>query len=142
MTIDVQGPLQSGGQLARKAVRWPTHMAWLARKTGNWPDQVAPDTRPVRRSPVKILTPDNLRLSEVRNEVGGVAEQDFQTGGAELVQATSDVAALVELSELEAEARKLAQESRAESTWRAYGSHTWGTRPRPQPGIASRLWLG
>jgi hypothetical protein len=51
-----------------------------------------------------------------------VAEQDFQTGGSELVQATSDMAALVELSDLEAEARKLAQESRAESTWRAYDS--------------------
>ena len=51
-----------------------------------------------------------------------MAEQDLQTSGSELVQATSDVAALVELSQLEAEARKLAQESRAESTWRAYAS--------------------
>jgi hypothetical protein len=45
-----------------------------------------------------------------------VADQDFQTSGSELVHVTSEVAALVELSDLEAEARKLAQESRAEST--------------------------
>jgi hypothetical protein len=34
-----------------------------------------------------------------------VAKQDFQTSGSELVQATSDAAALVELAELEDEAR-------------------------------------
>jgi site-specific recombinase XerD len=50
-----------------------------------------------------------------------VAEQEFQTSGSELVQATSDVAALVELK-LEDEVRRLAHGSRAESTWRAYGS--------------------
>jgi integrase len=51
-----------------------------------------------------------------------VAEQEFQLGGSELVQATSDLAALVELNELEDEVRRLAHGSRAESTWRAYDS--------------------
>lgn len=51
-----------------------------------------------------------------------MAEQGFQTSGSELVQATSDVAALVELSELEDQARRLARNSRSDSTWRAYES--------------------
>ena len=73
-------------------------------------------------SPAGILTSDNLRLSEPRNGVGGVAEQEFQTSESELVQATSDVAALVELGELEDQARRLARGSRSDSTWRAYDS--------------------
>ena len=51
-----------------------------------------------------------------------MTEQDLQTSGSELVQATSDVAALVELGELEDQARRLAQRSRSDSTWRAYDS--------------------
>jgi hypothetical protein len=51
-----------------------------------------------------------------------VVDQDFQTGGNEFVQATSDLAALVELSELEDQARRLARKSRSDSTWRAYNS--------------------
>jgi hypothetical protein len=36
-----------------------------------------------------------------------VAEQEFQTSGSELVQATSNMAALTELTELENQARRL-----------------------------------
>jgi site-specific recombinase XerD len=51
-----------------------------------------------------------------------VAEQDFQTGGSDLVRVISDAAPLAELSELEDAARHLARGSRADSTWRAYDS--------------------
>jgi site-specific recombinase XerD len=51
-----------------------------------------------------------------------VVQQVFQTSGSELVQGTSDVAALVELGELEDQARRLARGSRSDSTWRAYDS--------------------
>jgi hypothetical protein len=75
-----------------------------------------------RASPTDMLTSDNFRLSEPRNGVGGVAEQDFDSGESELVLAAADVAAVAELSELEDQARALARGSRAESTWRAYAS--------------------
>jgi site-specific recombinase XerD len=51
-----------------------------------------------------------------------VAEQDFYASQSELVLAATDVAALAELSELEDQARELARDSRAKSTWRAYDS--------------------
>jgi integrase len=54
--------------------------------------------------------------------VGGMAKQGFYTGENELVLAATDVAALDELSELGDQARALARDSRAESTWRAYAS--------------------
>jgi site-specific recombinase XerD len=52
----------------------------------------------------------------------GVAEQEFETSGSELVQATSDARAPMGLSKLEDQARRLARSSRADSTWRAYDS--------------------
>ena len=51
-----------------------------------------------------------------------MAEQEFQATENELVRATSDAASLVELSELEDQARRLARASRSESTWRSYDS--------------------
>lgn len=49
-------------------------------------------------------------------------ETASEAKGGELVQVATDVAALDELSELEDQARALARDSRAESTWRAYAS--------------------
>jgi hypothetical protein len=51
-----------------------------------------------------------------------VTEQEYPASGSELVQRPSDAAGLVDLSELEDKARRLARGSRSESTWRAYDS--------------------
>jgi hypothetical protein len=73
-------------------------------------------------SPAASLTSDNLRLSEPRNKVGGVAKQDFREAGTELAGALTTAAVVAELDELEDSARELAEKSRAESTLQAYDS--------------------
>jgi hypothetical protein len=51
-----------------------------------------------------------------------VAENSSENAGAELAESVTTAAAITELNELEDRTRRLAKESRAASTWRAYDS--------------------
>jgi hypothetical protein len=84
-------------------------MSGLTRKSENCPLLVRTDNDIAQHaSPTALLTSDNLRLSEPEMRSGEWLSRDSQTSGGELIQPSSDVAALVELSELEDQVRNLA----------------------------------